>query len=531
MNSSTIEFFVKMKDMMSIGLAKIGKNTQDLSSTVKTLALSVQNNLGKAYESVASSVNRYTASLKNALSAQSRLSSSAGGKTGGGGGSGGGGGIFGLTGLITHPAALAAMAAVAAIGKGLHTALGGGMQAEKDKVGLTTFLGKQGAETAYANIRKDAAATPYDTASLLMVNRSLISAGVSAENARRDTMNLANAISAVGGGNDELSRMAANMQQIKTVGKATAMDIRQFGMTGINIYEMLSRSTGKSIDQVKEMDVSYGTLSAALAQAAGKGGMYFGALDTMSKTTEGRWSTLKDTVANSFADFGLKLLPFVNKGLDIANSILEKITGWVSGISVDTKGWSGYIDTFKAAFVPYLGMIKSAASFVWSIASGIIDWVKNSELLKDVFGIIGWVVQKVYRAITFVIDGLKWAWENIIKPILDAINTVYTAIKYPLGGGLKVTHKSSDATALTLNSDNLLSDILKPKPKGKDNVNDLDVAKGITSGGPRVINISGVKFTDKIEIHTSTVGEAIDDLEDKFRMMFARLLNSGAAVQ
>ena len=59
--------------------------------------------------------------------------------------------------------------------------------------------------------------------------------------------------------------MAANMQQIKTVGKATAMDIRQFGIAGINIYEMLHRSTGKSIEQVKEMDVSYEDLSKAMA--------------------------------------------------------------------------------------------------------------------------------------------------------------------------------------------------------------------------------------------------------------------------
>lgn len=37
---------------------------------------------------------------------------------------------------------------------------------------------------------------------------------------REDAMNLANAIAATGGGNDELARMATNMQQIKTVGKS-----------------------------------------------------------------------------------------------------------------------------------------------------------------------------------------------------------------------------------------------------------------------------------------------------------------------
>jgi hypothetical protein len=79
----------------------------------------------------------------------------------------------------------------------------------------------------------------------------------------------------------------------------------------------------------------------------------------------------------------------------------------------------------------------------------------------------------------------------------------------------------------------LASNITKKKKKDlvdKDN-SDNSITKGITGGGPRVININGVKFTDKIEIHSTTMGEGVGQLENRLQEMFLRILNSGASVQ
>lgn len=519
MNSNTLEFFVKLKDLASGGFVKIVSAAQAAQERIEKVAGRVDRSLGGAFNRATAAAKRFTDQLKSAASSTLKF-----------GGGGGGSGLLGFLGVSAGM--LGGLAIGAALVGGVKTAIAGGMQAEKDKVGLTTFLGKAGAEAAYANIRKDAAATPYDTASLLMVNRSLIAAGVGAEAARKDTMNLANAIAAVGGGNDELSRMAANMQQIKTVGKATAMDIRQFAMTGVNIYEMLARATGKNIDEVKEMDVSYEMLSSALAQAAAKGGMYHGALDAMSKTTEGRLNTLKDTIANSFADLGTKLLPVVNVALDFANKLLGTITGWFSNINLGTSGWGGYLNTAKGILNTVWDVVKSVGGLVWSIVGGIIEWISKSEILKDVFRFIGFTMGVVGKVISGIANVLKWIWDNILKPILDGINAIYYAIKYPFSGGKSGSNGTGTASALTMNSENDLSSISKALTAGKSGGGgSSEAAKSITGGGPRVININGVKFTDKIEIHSTTVGEALDDLEERFRMMFARLLTSGAAVQ
>ena len=166
---------------------------------------------------------------------------------------------------------------------------------ERYQTGLTTLLGsEQEAVKVMDQIRKDAASTPFDVDSLTQANQMLISTGMSAADARNDVLNLANAVAATGGGSAELSRMAANLQQVKNVGKATAMDIRQFAMAGINIYGLLADATGKSTEEVKDMEVSYEVLSAALEKAASAGGAYEGAMEAQSQTFNGRISTLKD---------------------------------------------------------------------------------------------------------------------------------------------------------------------------------------------------------------------------------------------
>jgi tape measure domain-containing protein len=56
------------------------------------------------------------------------------------------------------------------------------------------------------------------------------------------------------------------------------------------------------------------------------------------------------------------------------------------------------------------------------------------------------------------------------------------------------------------------------------------VGKSVASGGPRVINIHGVKFTDKIEMHVANAVDGINDLQTQLEDMFLRILNSGATV-
>lgn len=171
-------------------------------------------------------------------------------------------------------------------------------QIEKYTTGFTNMLGSaQAAQEAMQAIQEDAARTPFDVASLTQANQLLISAGENAEYSRKVINALGDAVSATGGGNAELSRMAANLQQIANVGKASAIDIKQFAYAGINVYQVLADYTGKSVQEVQNMTISYDLLSQALIAASEEGGRYYNAMDTQSQTMNGRVSTLKDNVS------------------------------------------------------------------------------------------------------------------------------------------------------------------------------------------------------------------------------------------
>lgn len=171
-------------------------------------------------------------------------------------------------------------------------------QIEKYTTGFTNMLGSaQAAQEAMQAIQEDAARTPFDVASLTQANQLLISAGENAAYSRKVINALGDAVSATGGGNAELSRMAANLQQIANVGKAATIDIKQFAYAGINIYQVLADYTGKSVQEVQKMTISYDLLSQALIAASEEGGRYYNAMDTQSQTMNGRISTLKDNVS------------------------------------------------------------------------------------------------------------------------------------------------------------------------------------------------------------------------------------------
>lgn len=199
-----------------------------------------------------------------------------------------------LTGVIAKVGSMALSAAKDFIQTGIQY----NAQLESYTTGFTNMLGSaEAAKAAMDAIQEDAARTPFDVASLTQANQLLISAGENAGYSRKVIMALGDAVSATGGGNAELSRMSANLQQIANVGKASAIDIKQFAYAGINIYQVLADYTGKSVQEVQKMTVSYDLLSQALIAASEEGGRYYNAMDTQSQTMNGRVSTLKDNVS------------------------------------------------------------------------------------------------------------------------------------------------------------------------------------------------------------------------------------------
>ena len=267
-----------------------------------------------------------------------------------------------LSGVIQNLASAALSAAKGFIQSGIDY----NAQIESYTVGFTNMLGSaEAAQQVMSQIQEDAAKTPFDVESLTKANQYLISAGENASYARNTIMALGDAVSATGGGNDELNRMAQNLQQIANTGKATAVDIKQFAYAGINIYQVLADYTGKSVQEVQNMTISYDLLTQALQAASEEGGRYYGSMDTQSQTMNGRVSTLKDNVKQLAGLMTGDLTSAVGKVIEKLNDMTVaaidayKQDGWwaMADAALSTVG---PINKVKEAIEGVLGAWKEA---------------------------------------------------------------------------------------------------------------------------------------------------------------------------
>lgn len=240
-------------------------------------------------------------------------------------------------------------------------------QIEKYTTGFTNMLDSaEAAQQVMSQIQEDAAKTPFDVESLTKANQYLISAGENASYARSTIMALGDAVSATGGGNDELNRMAQNLQQIANTGKATTADIKQFAYAGIDVYGILADYTGKSTAEVQNMTISYDLLTQALQAASEEGGRYYGSMDTQSQTMNGRVSTLQDNVKQLAGlltgdlSSGVGVVIGNLNGMLVAAQEAYKTDGWI-GLAGAITGLSGPISSVKSWFE---GFASSASTWL-----------------------------------------------------------------------------------------------------------------------------------------------------------------------
>lgn len=304
-----------------------------------------------------------------------------------------------------------------------------------------TLLGSsQKAESALEQIKKDAAKTPFDLRELIRANQMLISTGEGVDGSRKAVLSLGNAIVATGGGNDEFNRMIGNLQQIRNIGKATEMDMRQFGFAGINIYRLLAESTGEPIEKLKEMDITYDMITGALQKASESGGLFANALENQG----GAWNLLKSNL------------------MDVINIVLSSIlmdTGLFSALNSGLQRLVDYLTTNKDAIVGFFNNIGMAIrGFVEAIRTDDIGTLTtalqalgiDNEVLIDFLGKLAgvlrevgnWIVENKETVIEFlkgfaigltgllVVSAIATALGLLLNPIVlvaGAIALLYTA--------------------------------------------------------------------------------------------------------
>lgn len=252
---------------------------------------------------------------------------------------------------------------------------------------------------------------------------------------------------------------------------------------------------------------------------------------------------------------GSALLPTVTQ---LAQAFIETV-GWVK----ENWSWLGFLLTIVSALAIGYGSVIMATK-LWAAAQLVL----NTALALNPIGL-------VVAAVAALVAGIIYAWNKFegfravlfgVWEVAKMLGDVFIGLGKILVGGLtfnpmllkegvsqlagvaKDIANGGIQKKFTLGYDKGVADFRAQKQtaaeipggntltQGVANKNNAtstatDTAQSIASGGPRTINIYGVKFAEKIEVHTTTLEKGLDNIKDQLDEYLLRLLNSGAAVQ
>ncbi len=341
----------------------------------------------------------------------------------------------------------------ATIGAGVTYGVKYNSQMQKYETALETLTGSaEEANRIMKQIKEDAKTTPFDVAGLTQANQLLISTDLSGNESRKTILALGNAIAATGGGDDELSRMAVNLQQIKNTGKAAAIDIKQFAYAGIDIYGLLADYLGITKEEAANMTVTWEDLNGALIHASEEGGKYFGAMTKQSQTFNGTFSNAMDSFSQALGSLTQSIMPVITQ-------IIQKVTDWINKfneLDQETKNLILKITLLVATIGPVLiilGKIISAGSAISGLLSSLTGWIANtsvgltgfSKVLTTLTGPVGIVIGVITALVGIFIhlfntneqfrlkaqetwNNLVGLFQNTVMPVIQNIGNLVTSV-------------------------------------------------------------------------------------------------------
>ena len=236
------------------------------------------------------------------------------------------------------------------------------------------------ADRLITRMKKIGQTSSFSASVLLQASQQLMASGLSIQETSDSISNLQKLLAYAGKGDDELSRMAQNLNQIKNAGKATAQDLKQFAYAGIPVYKLLADYSDEFKEITKETVVQYEDLAAAFSVASDSSSQYFNANEIQLSTLSGQigqlksqWDMLLGALSTGTTDkLSGEILPTVN---DFLGRLIKAIED--NEIVAENASKEMYEKVF------YPKDVESVADVFRSGINDVIMTIIDSDILFD----------------------------------------------------------------------------------------------------------------------------------------------------
>ena len=329
------------------------------------------------------------------------------------------------------------------IGYGLKTA--GDMESARQ--GFKALLGSaEEADAVMTRIKAEAKATPFELPGLIEGTQALTAITKDGDKAIDILLNVGKAVAMSGKGQEEMSRVIFNLQQVASTGKLTEMDIRQF-QGAIPIFNDIIEASGMTVAQLKESANASELLFKAFAKAGAEGGMTYAGFIEQAGTFNQLWSNVGDSITILSADVVKQtgIFDIAKQGMSAFISTIEQnqeaIVSFIkNGVDIaikKAKEWydsMGGIDGIKQRLFDLWNVIvnKVVPAFL-SIASALGSFMafvnENNETIARLF--VAFEALKGIMFITSVVKGLITVF-SALQPVAIAVGTFIAGISAPV---------------------------------------------------------------------------------------------------
>lgn len=230
----------------------------------------------------------------------------------------------------------------------------------------TSFIsltgGAEQAAKMMEQLNKFTAETPFQIEGVANAAKQLLASGTDISKVN-DQLQFLGDIAATGG--HRIEDLTAIFAKVNAKGKVELESLNQLAERGIPIFDALAEATGLLPSELGAGAVSVEQFNATLASFAEEGGFAEGAMERLSKTASGQFSTALDALKLAGADLMQDVMPAVT---GLINRVTELAQGFM-GLSRGTKDWVLVAGTLATALGPLLVMLPQVVASVKMIGA------------------------------------------------------------------------------------------------------------------------------------------------------------------
>jgi tape measure domain-containing protein len=131
----------------------------------------------------------------------------------------------------------------------------------------------------------------------------------------------------VSGSGGDFGNIAYNFAQIKSMGRTYGIDLRQFAMQNIPIWQELAKVLNVPVEKMEEISTSgkitFDVVAKAFENMTKEGGIYFGAMEARSHTFRGQWQIIGNKMQEIWVKFFEKARPYLQQFSDWVEKQIE----------------------------------------------------------------------------------------------------------------------------------------------------------------------------------------------------------------